>query len=148
MKTRKIIVSPVLILCVFAMMASCATNKMAYASKDYEIYGTWFNPDYVVKGREAVFVFNPNNLFESYDTLEKEKLRYRCWYDITGKWIDRKGNIWYTLICILNDRSWNYYLAKISNSGKTLELMSSASDYPKEINPNNIGGVYKILYRQ
>ena len=148
MKIRKIIVSPVLIIGVFVVMASCATNKMAYISKDYEIYGTWFNPDYVDEVRAAVYVFNPNNLYESYDTLEKEKLRYRCWYDITGKWIDRKGNIWCTLIYILNDGSWEYNLGKISNSGKTLELSGSAFDYPKEINPKRIGAMYSILYRQ
>ena len=148
MKIRKVIVSPVLILGVFVVMASCATNKMAYISKDYEIYGTWFNPDYVDVVRAAVFVFTPNNLFEEYDTLKKEQLRFRFRYDITGKWIDRKGNIWYTLIYILNDRSWFYSLAKISNSGKTLELSGAASDYPKEINPKSIGSMYSILYRQ
>ncbi len=46
MKIKKIIAPLLLMVVLVLLFGSCATDKMAYISKDYEIYGTWVNPDY------------------------------------------------------------------------------------------------------
>ena len=150
MKNRMFI-SVFLIMAVLIIAGSCATDPMKYISKDYEIYGTWVNTDYYDKIRSGVKVYYPNNITEAYDTLdalEKGKKYNRYWYDITNKWIDRKGNIWYTTITIFGDKSWYYALVKISNNGKTLESNGTSGDYPKEISPIGIGSAYGIYYRE
>jgi len=65
---------------------------------------------------------------------------------ITNKWIDSKGNIWYTIIFKFYVQ-YNYGLLKISNSGKTLEY-AFGNEYPKKIDPSDIHSVYLIFYRQ
>ena len=41
-----------------------------------------------------------------------------------------------------------YVLAKISNSGKTLETVKYSVDYPTELDPDELRYHYEILYRQ
>ena len=146
MKTRILILT--LIIVVLNIAGSCATDKMSYISKDYEIYGTWVNPDAKLIVQWGKVVFHPNGKSEWYRTIAGTSFAPGE-YVITNKWIDSTGNIWYTLI-----REWGdigevsgrrYVLAKISDSGKMLELSVNNDDYPKEINSY---GEYHILYRQ
>ena len=151
MKIKTLSIYLLLMLVLMLLFGSCATDKMAYVSKDYEIYGTWVNPDYYDLLSAGVVVIHPNNIMQfygSYDDLEKEKLSAQIWNGITGKWIDRKGNIWYTVIYIMGDKSWYYVLMKISDNGKTLESNGSSGDYPTEINPMGINSKYAIFYRE
>ena len=70
---------------------------------------------------------------------------------ITNKWTDSERNIWYTIILERHaDEGYClfYTLVKISDNGRTLEILLSAHDYPKEIDPNTILNWYEIYYRQ
>ena len=58
MKTRTLISVLILIMAVLVIAASCATDKMAYISKEYEIYGTWVNPDYKKEMQHGKWVFH------------------------------------------------------------------------------------------
>ncbi len=59
MKTRTLAIV-FLIMVVLLIAGSCVTDKMKYISKDYEIYGTWVNPDYKNFTQPGKLVFYPN----------------------------------------------------------------------------------------
>ena len=123
---------------------------MAYISKEYEIYGTWVNPEYNYEAKYIPkFIVHPNGKTEDFSTDTSNTVYESAELVITNKWTDSKGNIWYTYIGKGTDaKFWRYYLVRISNSGKTWESADSPNDYPKEIDPNNPYTRYAIYYRQ
>jgi hypothetical protein len=69
MKIRTFVSILILVLAVLIIMGSCATDKMTYISKEYEIYGTWVNPKYNYEDKHhAKFVVHPNGKMEIYST--------------------------------------------------------------------------------
>ena len=147
MKTRTFISVAIIIMAVLIIAGSCAADKMAYISKEYEIYGTWVNPDNKNIGqRFGKIVFHPNGRMEVYGADTGPAVDTKGGFVITNKWTDSKGNIWYTIIFKFGVQN-QYGLLKISNSGKTLEF-NYGNDYPKEINPSDVHSVHFIFYRQ
>jgi len=133
MKSRTFVSISILVVAVLIVVGSCANEKPDYISKDYEIYGTWVNPDY---GDGPMWhpkaVFNPNGITDYYPSITATKpTPSQGQFFITNKWSDSKGNILYTFIYHFCDEKV-YILAKISNSGKTLE-MAMSTDYPEEM---------------
>ncbi len=146
MKTRTFISVLILFMAVLIIVGSCATDKMAYISKDYEIYGTWANPEYNGVTHDPKMVINPNGIIDFYNPITATKPSpFQGEFYITNKWTDTKGTIWYTYI-LYHYSQKRYALVKISNSGKTLE-MAYYSDYPKEIDPKTSSN-YMLYYRQ
>ncbi len=146
MKTRKLISVLILIMAVLIIAGSCSTDKMAYISKDYEIYGTWINPDAKPVLQRGKIVIHPNGQMELYPTITSTSFGH-VEFVITNKWIDSTGNIWYTLIYGAGEiAGQDYGLCKISDSGKILEMSFNRADYPKEIGPSHTE--YHIVYRQ
>ena len=147
MKRRTLVSILIPILICILLIGGCATDKkMDYISKEYEIYGTWVNPDHRNVHALPKIVIHPTGEAEFYHTVSNTN-----WEDvefvITNKWTDSKGNIWYTIIT-KHKVKMNYMLAKISNSGKILEWSFSTTDYPKEIDQTDVHSVYEIYYRQ
>jgi hypothetical protein len=121
---------------------------MTYVSKEYEAYGTWVNTDYNNTDRFSKIEVYPNGIIHNYRKDTSTVIGIEWVFVITNKWIDSKGNIFYTMrIRDETDIAWSFLLLKISNSGKTLEYDRSLDDYPKEIDPQ-ISGMYSIYYRQ
>jgi hypothetical protein len=148
MKARILISIIILVLAVLIIAGSCATDKMTFISKEYEIYGTWVNSDYSNTGKQIKMVFYHNGIIE-YFFSDIPKSGNTGEFVITNKWTDSKGNIWYTLISIVeSEKLILYMLTKISNSGKTLEVDWTMNDYPEIINPNDLTSSYRIYYRQ
>jgi len=149
MKTSKFVLFLILVVAVLIVVGSCAKEKPDYISKDYEIYGTWVNPDYNKTSSWGKIIFYPYGKFELYHADTKTRFDIFEDFIVTNKWTDSKGNIWYTCIFEGGNRNWDaYVLIKISNSGKTLELADSTSDYPKEVDPKDSSYLYLIYYRQ
>ena len=148
MKARTLVSILILILAVLVIAGSCATNQMKHISKDYEIYGTWVNPEYNETFAEAKLAFSPDGKLRGYGkdiSTDYEKAEFI----ITNKWVDSKGIVWYTYrFKMLYGSIWTYVLVKISDSGKALEFAEAGSDYPTEVNPDNAMYRYQILYRQ
>ena len=98
MKTNTLVLILILTFTVLFIAGGCATDKMAYISKDYEIYGTWINPDakpVLQKGKIAIY---PEGKMELYNTSESKSYTQPEFFIVTNKWIDSTGDIWYTLI--------------------------------------------------
>ena len=144
--TRAFVITLVFVLAVLIIAGSCATDKMAYISKDYEIYGTWVNPDANPVLQRGKIVIHPNGKMEWYHIITSTSFT-SAEFVITNKWIDSTGNIWYTLIRDAGEiAGQDYGLCKISDSGKILEMSFNRADYPNEIDPKYT--VHYILYRQ
>ena len=146
MKTKTLVLFSILCLAALIILGSCATDKMAYISKDYEIYGTWVNPDVEAMIQAEKVVFHTNGKTEWYVFITSASLT-PAEFVITNKWTDSTGNVWYTLIRDAGDiTGQDYGLCKISDSGKILEMSFARADYPNEIDPKYTE--YTILYRQ
>ncbi len=146
MKTRMFVSILILVLAVLIVAGSCAKEKPDYISKEYEIYGTWVNPEYDNSmNHKPKVVINPNGIMDTYNasTAPKPGPLQRKFF-ITNKWTESKGTIWYTFIVYVTTEEL-YSLAKISNSGKTLEWFMS-TDYPKEMDPESTQ--YRFYNRQ
>ena len=147
MKTSKFVLFLILVLAVLIIAGSCAPDKMANISKDFEIYGAWVNPDYNKTGVQAKVVIWPNGKMDWYNRETDTLVVLPTVFAITNKWIDSEENIWYTLICKIGAEDWDYRLVKISDSGKTLECAYSPDDYPKVIDIQDSRYRYEIRYR-
>jgi hypothetical protein len=131
---------------VLIILGSCATEKMAYISKDYDVYGTWVNPDAKPEMQGEKVVIHTNGKMEWYPIITSTSF-VPVEFVITNKWIDSTGYVWYTLIRDAGELAGqDYGLCKISDSGKVLEMSFNRADYPNEIDP--IHTEYIILYRQ
>ena len=104
-----------------------------------ELYGIWKNEDYnstdPFADRFAKLVFNQDGTFSSYNTTATKTMRWMGSFEITEKWTDSDGNIWYKLSSTIKGAYSTepfYWTVSISNSGKTLEYGFSGSDYPNE----------------
>ena len=151
MKTSTLVSILILVLAVMIIAGSCVTDKMAYISKDYEIYGTWANPegnDHPGFYGYPKIVFHPHGQIDYYPNTESTKSNVHGEFVITNKWTDSNGIVSYTFISRIDydPDSLYYELYKISNSGKTLEQAWAMRDYPTEIDPNH--PEYHIYYRQ
>jgi beta-lactamase regulating signal transducer with metallopeptidase domain len=156
-----------------------AANMGYVAVEDEEIYSAWVNEEYLEKlicvdvewtllkqkyvdpnrnmriGCEPTTIeFKSDGTLISYDKWNDPKifLSYflrEATYEITDKWTDSGGNIWYKLTRIgKHTNTLEYMLIKISESGKTLEYCASNVRYPTEIDPNSYHYTYRIYYRQ
>ena len=136
---------------VLIIISSCVTQKKAYVPKENEeLYGTWINPDYNYSvNASAKFIVYSNGKMEMYSVDTYTTPKKQAEFAITNKWKDTQGNIWYTInFKNLEAKYWNYWLIKISNSEKTLELNDNPNEYPDKIDPNDRFSRYGIYNRQ
>jgi hypothetical protein len=137
----------ILVLAVMVIAGSCATNEIAYISKYYEIYGIWINPEYNFSHTPSKLIIHPNGRVDSYATDSTEISAAHFDIYITNKWTDSEGNIWYTYRLKMPDEAYyQYALAKIGDSGLTMETCSYPYEYPKKIERDWMY-LYSIYYR-
>jgi hypothetical protein len=134
---------------------SCATGKKAYVAKeDEELFGTWINSDYDEVQISAKIIFDPNGVLRGFAIANTTKEWVNAKFTITDKWIDAEGNIWYKWLrtkakgLSMSVTGEHYYLGKIRDSGRVLEISFSGYDYPPEVNPDSLKYNYFIYYRQ
>jgi hypothetical protein len=116
-------------------------TSTTYAELD-EIYGTWVNMDYKWGRPPQKLIFKSDGTFESFVNADSKVPTWHGSQLIEKKWKDSEGNIWFKIKWSGNWGETGYELAKISNSGNTLEYVFSNVEYPKEIDPKN------TLYRK
>ena len=114
--------------------------------EDEELFGTWINAEYDEITKYSKIVIKPDGKLEYYNATfytdfdEGE-------FVISNKWVDSKGDIWYTVseeIPLYMIRYKSLY--KLSNSGKTLQTIFNTREYPTEMDPDDTR--YAIYYRQ
>jgi hypothetical protein len=132
---------------VLVIAGSCASGKKAYVVKDNEeFFGTWVNENSPISIEKLVF--NPDGTVMAYANVSIT-VGYEGTYEITDKWSDSSGNIFYRFYWIIPvHRPRKNGLARISDSGETLEMNFYPEGLPEEIDPNSYIGEYRIYYRQ
>jgi hypothetical protein len=156
--TTKTLLNIMFLMIIFSTyIVGCATGKNAYvATENEELYGTWVNPEYddTAGGQPGRMVIK-NGTYEIFALTNITRWLIRGEYTITNKWTDSEGNVWYNYKVT---KLWYqtgvtrtdplYGLAKISDSGRTLERAYSGINYPQELNPEALEFTYQIHYRQ
>lgn len=132
----KSILALILSITLMAFTADAFAGERGYFAKDKEeLYGTWINMEYGDRPAQKV-VYNPDGTGGGASSINIEPY-WKFRYLITGKWTDPEGNIMYKEHWVGDWREEAYSLIKISNSGKTLEMVSDPDKYPSEIDPKN-----------
>ena len=147
MKARTFISILILVFTVLVVAGSFATGQDVYVVKeDEELFGIWINTNYDEISKYSKIVIKLDGKAEYYNASTYSDFD-KGEFVITNKWFDSKGNIWYTMSEEIPLYMIRYYsLYKISNSGKTLQLIFNTRDYPTEIDPEDTR--YSIYYRQ
>ncbi|MFX0145462.1 MAG: hypothetical protein ACFE9C_15465 [Candidatus Hodarchaeota archaeon] len=138
------------ILAVLALVGNWGAGETTCVAEEFEeLYGTWVNPDYNTETIPAKTVLNPDGTSLSYGTEDSTVGRWPGKLAITDKWSDSEGNVWYKVSYTYKmggDSATSYRLARVSNSGATLEWVESRSEYPKELSSKHPS--YMIYQRQ
>ena len=119
-----------------------------------DIWGIWITTeqpkgDSLHVSQKRVFSSDGKIKFYRYESSQSPE--FVGTYNITEKWTDSEGNIWYKMKATgksirYGDNAGWYLLARISDSGKTLEYVYHPVDYHKKLDPNHPS--YRIIYRQ
>jgi hypothetical protein len=136
------------ILTLFILVGAGATvKKTCVAADSEEYYGTWINPDYNGTRKLGKLILRPDGTWASYLNDSDTDPSFYGSYTVTERWTDSEGNIWIKMETLVALHTLTFYeLSKLSNSGKTLELVSESSDYPTEMDANH--PKYRIRYRK
>lgn len=149
-----------LVLAISVIILSCTSQQYA-PTVDEEMYGTWENEDYSAHTAEfwsesQQVVMKSGGEGQMGRLLERADVgtKMDIVYTITSKRTDTEGNVWYEQIWTayfeyggkLQEHSRFYVLSKVSDSGKTLELIRDETGYPAEMDPEKPG--YRIFYRK
>jgi len=160
--SKKWIFIVTILLGVLLIIPVLASNPIAADDKEYimhdneELYGRWVNLDYFSekRGLFVVLAYNRNGTYEASFSDGSRKPPYIGDYIVHDKWTDSEGNIFYKYYATgpgsggTKMMGEGYWLARISDSGKTFESVFSAIDYADEIDPESLKHVYMIYYRQ
>jgi len=115
-----------------------------------EIYGRWINTelgeDCYCIAVKMIINQDKINMYQRLSDPEYSYISKHNPYIITDSWVDRKGKSCYYVQRDDQLTGIHYELWKISNFGKTLELVSHAFEYPGEIDPD--AGSYRIYNSQ
>ncbi len=155
MKTRMFVSILIFVLAILIVAVSCATGKKTYVSSDYvlkELTGTWYNEEYEDPSSIAfpMLVIHSDGSFEiskEYSETTAPSRNIGKYISINEAWTDSKGNIWYQakFKADWTTQPW-YEIGRISNEGEVWELVLSSTDFPPEIDSENLN--YRIRYRQ
>jgi hypothetical protein len=157
---NKTLITAILLLSASSFLLIGSTKKEATIE---EMYGTWVNSLYsgskyrYITNKQAKIIINSDGIIAKYHSeidltggidppLKKSTVPNETYsFSIEDSWIDREGNSWFKVSCFSNRNEIHYELWKLSNSGKTYELVVKDKDYPKEIDPND--STYHVFYR-
>ena len=137
-----------LILVAFSGIVLAGENEYK-ATDNEELFGTWVNMDYQ-EGEGLTHA--PQKLIiklgesELYSSVNDSAPMWTEEINISNKWTDAKGNIWYKYRWKAGGFGSGFNLAKISGSGKTLEYIWSDWEYPKELDVNS--EKYRVFNRK
>lgn len=124
------------------------------AAESEAIWGIWVTTekpkgDSLHASQKRVFSSDGTIKFYRYESSPSPE--FEGTYTIAEKWTDSEGNIWYKINATgksirYGDKAGWFLLARISDSGNTLEYVYHPVDYHKKLDPNHPS--YRIIYRK
>ena len=153
MKTRAFVSILILVLAVLITAGSCATRKIAITDEDLSnaYTGTWINEEYDdIAGKKPKKVYFPDGTWKRYRNIDSEYFSCEGEDILVDKWKDPNGTIFFESKCeCFSHGNTGYQLAKISDSGNTLELLFTMQERRvEEWDPDSFSYNYRIRYRQ
>lgn len=134
----KSLVAIILSVTIGTFTSEATAGGWGYFAEDNELlYGTWVNSSYGVSIPQKI-IYQPTGIFECFRIADSEKCDKKGRYLITGKWLDPEGNIIYRSHWVGNWNEEAYQLSKISNSGKTIEIVLGYLKPPTKVDSSNI----------
>jgi hypothetical protein len=144
---RKLLTALILGAALMVFFGNALAGEKAYVPKDNEeLYGTWVNMDYKTADPPQKLTYKSDGTIYSSIYAESRMLLWKTKFQITAKWKDSEGNIWYKGHWVVVDTGEEgYSLYKISNSGKTCEYIFDLNECPTKVDTEHRN--YRIYYR-
>ena len=145
---RKLLTALILGVALMVFFGNALAGEKAYVPKDNEeLYGTWVNMDYKTADPSQKLTYKSDGTIYSSIYAESRMLLWKTKFQITAKWKDSEGNIWYKGHWVVVDTGEEgYSLYKISNSGKTCEYIFAHNECPTKVDTEHRN--YRIYYRK
>jgi hypothetical protein len=144
---RKLLTALALGTTLMVFFGNAFAGDKAYVPKDNEeLYGTWVNMDYKTGVPPQKLTYNSDGIIGSSIYAESRMLMWDTRQQITDKWKDSEGNIWYKGHWVANSGEEGYSLYKLSYSGKICEYIFDHNKYPTKIDTEHRN--YRIYYRK
>ena len=145
---RKLLTALILGAALMVFFGNALAGEKAYVPKDNEeLYGTWVNMDYKTADPPQKLTYKSDGTIYSSIYAESRMLLWKTKFQITAKWKDSEGNIWYKGHWVVVDTGQEgFSLYKISNSGKTCEYIFAHNECPTKVDTEHRN--YRIYYRK
>ena len=114
----------------FAMVSLSETDKL---------FNMWSNLNYLDGNFPQKIEFNYDGTYATYKYAGSMDATSRGTYQITKKWSDSKGYIWYQVIISDLVEGKRYQLARVDNKGRKLEFAYNKDSYPSILNSDETG---------
>lgn len=124
---------------IIAICFSLVFYAAASLSESDEICSTWFNMRYIKGQFPQKIMFHYDGTYATYLKMNSSKAFSRGMFQVTKKWTDSEGYIWYQIIMNDPKQGKKYKLAKVSQNGRKLEFVCNKKEYPSELNVNESG---------
>ena len=124
---------------IIALCFSMVFYAAASFSESDEICCTWFNMKHTEGKFPQKIMFHYDGTYATYNKINSSKASARGMFQITKKWTDSEGYIWYKIIMNDPKQGKKYKLAKVSQNGRRLEFVCNKNIYPSELNANESG---------
>ena len=132
------LVAIILFITIVTFTSGAIAGGWGYFAKENELlYGTWVNSAYGVSLPQKI-IYQPTGIFECFKIAGSEKCDKKGRYLITGKWMDSEGNIIYRSHWVGDWTEEAYQLSKISDTGKTIEIVLGYHTPPTKVDSNNV----------
>ena len=103
------------------------------------IYGLWSNRGYHSNNLPQKIEFNYDGTYATYKHFIDVDIYSRGTYQITKKWSDSKGYIWYEIIITDLKIGKIYQLTRVDKKGRKLEFNSNKYNFPSKLNSDENG---------
>ncbi len=103
------------------------------------IYGLWSNRGYYSNDFPEKIEFNYDGTYATYKHFIDVDIDSRGTYQITKKWSDSNGNIWYEIIITDLKVGKKYQLTRVDKKGRKLEFSSNKYNFPSKLDPEKNG---------
>jgi hypothetical protein len=128
-----------------AIFLSIIFFALVSLSESDNLFNMWSNLRYLDGNFPQKIEFNYDGTYATYKYSSSMDVTSRGTYQITKKWSDSKGYIWYQIIISDLREGKRYQLARVDKKGRKLEFVYSIDSYPPKLNPDEIG--YCIYWR-
>ena len=130
---------------VMAIFLSILFFALVSLSDTDEICFTWSNLRYFDGNFPQKIEFNYDGTYATYKYFNNLDIFSRGTYQITKKWSDSEGYIWYKIIMHDLKKGKRYKLARVDKNGRKLEFICKKDNYPSKLNSDENG--YSIYWR-